>query len=154
MEYDLNEKLQDGRPRYKQLDSGAIFDLSIGRIIAIDPSKNPYAITKENAGEMVAKRWRDQREAAIEGAAEGLEVRNEPAEVVKAVFRKIASLLNTSTNARNASEAARFLVEKSGVMPKEPENVTFNVFTTEERTKLLKMLRELDTVEGEIIHED
>jgi hypothetical protein len=42
--------------RYRQGSNGAVFDRETGRIVTMDPTRNPHAITKENAAEFVRRR--------------------------------------------------------------------------------------------------
>lgn len=119
MEYNLEEKLEDGRLRYSKLETGAIYDHSTGRIVAIDPSKNPHAITPANARQLVERKKQLARERAIEGVdaaaiAAGKIKPGNSGEGWRAICEHIAASLFASKAIRGQAEAANFLGKATG----------------------------------------
>jgi len=97
---------------YRQLKNGAIFDISLHKIVGMDA--NGYMISKENASELSLKRWRMARNAAQYG--------------IKNVNGSTSSLETWSLIAKNQAQialsdskfstlAARFIGDITGYIP-------------------------------------
>jgi len=57
--------------RTRTLKSGAVCDMDTGRIVAMDPTRNPHAITKETS-QLMHRRRAELRLAAEQAAREGI----------------------------------------------------------------------------------
>lgn len=153
MEYDLNEKLADGKPRYQVNSIGAVQDMANGgKIITIDPSKNPNAITPANSRAMLARKKQIAVERAIQGIDQAaIEAGRIPKDAQRgagwqAVVKHVASTLLKSSNLRGQAEAANFLGKASGFAIQET-----NGDSIAERLSAILSNFERDIIEGEVV---
>jgi hypothetical protein len=72
---DIDALVASDPERYQVTSNGTVKDLANGgRFIACDPSRNPYAINKDNAHEMHKLRRERTIESALRGIARGAKV--------------------------------------------------------------------------------
>jgi hypothetical protein len=120
-------------PRTKVLKNGAVYDLDKGRIVAMDPSKNPHTITAQKSNEFRQQRKEKQaallRQAIVSETGDLLQVptRGAAAAVAAAggiLWREI--VLSPDAYPRDRMEAWEKLGRHAGILadPREPAQDT------------------------------
>lgn len=146
--------------RYKHLSSGAVYDLQLNRIVSMDASKNPHAITKANARDMQIRRNEISRQVAREAIDEGagLDVSKwGTGEGWRAVIVHTVQQYLKSANIRGMGEVFQKLGTAAGYITNEqPDREIRHVHQledSEELRELMKLLQEAipPTVEGKVI---
>jgi hypothetical protein len=122
----LTREIVEAQPdRYKILDGGAVYDLTIGRIAG--HLGGPYLITSENARAMQLRGRELSRQRAVEALDEvaieqGLMPRNGTGgEGWKHIVKHVAKTLLESKSLRAQAEAANFLGKASGNLTEQRE---------------------------------
>ena len=120
-EYDFEEQLPGGKPRYTLCENGAVRDNKIRKIVA-----GPRMST-EQARALALRRYALARERAVEGIDEaaiekGLIPRGGSGEGWKAVVQHVAKTLLESKNIRGLAEAGNFLGRASGFTQSDEQN--------------------------------
>jgi hypothetical protein len=107
--------------RYREGSNGAVFDRETGRIVTLDPSRNPYAITPENAREMHKRRKQLDRIARMRGLALGIgielpedaaieQIAGAAHSAVEALTAHMTKVFLKSNNVRGLAEAYSKLI--------------------------------------------
>ena len=125
---------------YKVYKNGAIFDTDKGRIVAVKPElavKNTQ-ITKENTGDMLAKRLDKKREAVIRGAnavvSEGGKYDGTDYDFVEAIA-EVQTIKALNPDDPKSTDAARFVFQEAGLADKQAQ-----VSPVEQMSDLLQAL--------------
>lgn len=112
----VNE-LQPAQPRTKVLSNGAVYDLDKGRIVA-NPGGGKYAITSDNARDMVNIRMEQKRARLVAGAnaavKSGGEFDGRDMDFVEAIGEAVTLAALDPTSSQQV-KAAEFLFREAGI---------------------------------------
>lgn len=156
-ELNLEEFLEDGKPRYMVLSNGSIRD-NLKRVIV-----KGSPMTSDQARALAIRKKELHQQAMTEGLAEGLKVRTDDKGqgVLRAIGKKAGEVIDGTKSARGLAELLNFSVEKSGLLPKgtereerKDEPVKLSVEGARALIDLLDKVEESrrKTVEGRVIN--
>jgi hypothetical protein len=137
----VNQPVDINKQRTRVLKNGAIYDMDTKRIVA-NPGGGASAITKQNASEMQAQRQAKKREtiaAAANQAVERSDYRTTYGDLAYvAALAETAYIKATTADDPKAIDAARFLLQETGLSEKQAEQaqqVTNNVLVLDDTAR-------------------
>jgi hypothetical protein len=136
----------------KTLKNGAIYDLEKHRIVS-NPGGGSHAITKDNSGEMRARRTELARERTRQGIAEGLGMDLNKAsggEEWQELTRLFTEQFKNSKNLRGMAESYAKLGQASGYLLPQAEAASGILV---EFAKLMQDFMQREVVDGHVIDE-
>ncbi len=145
--YDLAEVLEDGRPRYRKLANGSIFDNLVRHIVA------GAQMTSEQARELQGRRVEVGRQAALEGMTRGMGLPLEKAgsgEEWKAVVEAFTAQFKGSKNLRGMAESFEKLGRATGYLAPPGEDRTVLQAVVGSVLTLFDRLEKRDVIDGEV----